>query len=151
MAVPHLRQKGQVLAFFAVALPAVLLPAAAYAVDASFAAQRYGELEAATVLAAEAAADRLDTTSFRQNGALSIDPAGATLVARHVLVEQAPTARLVSVDVAGDRVEVTTRAAVDLPLPLLARTITLTARAAARLVPGYDSPSSRLPLPVSSL
>jgi len=144
------KERGQVLAFFAIALPAVLLPVAAYAVDAAFAAQRYGELQAAAALAAEAAADRLDVASFRQAGAISVDPAQARTAAGAVLFAEDPAARLVSLGVAGDEVEVVTTETVELPLAILARHVAFTARAAARLVPGYDSPSSRLPLPAST-
>lgn len=149
MAVPRVieQQQGQVLAFFAIALPAVLLPVAAYAIDAAFAAQRYGELQAATAVAAEAAADRLDVAFFRQSEAISIDAAQAGVTARTVLAAEDPAARLVSVAVAGDEVDVAASETVDVPIPLLARAFVFTARADARLVPGYDSPSSRLPLP----
>jgi len=144
------KQRGQVLAFFAIALPAVLLPVAAYAIDAAFAAQRYGELQAATALAAEAAADQLDVPSFRRAGAISIDPVQARTSASTVLLGEDPSARLVSLGVAGDEVDVVATETVELPLPILARIVAFTARAAARLVPGYDSPSSRLPLPAST-
>ena len=142
-----MNERGQVLAFFAIALPAVLLPVAAYSIDAAFAAQRYGELEAATAVAAEAAADRLDVASFREREAVSIDPAEAMTTARSALAAEDTAASLVSVVVAGAEVDVVASETVELPLPLLARALAFTARAAARLVPGYDSPSSRLPLP----
>lgn len=145
-----MRERGQVLAFFAIALPAVLLPVAAYSIDMAFAAQRYGELQAATAMAAEAAADRLDTASFRQRETMSIDPAEATSTARAALAGEDPAASLVAVAVAGDEVDVFTSENVEVPIPLFARAVALTARAAARLVPGYDSPNSRLPLPAST-
>src|SRR6202521_6407192 len=53
-------QAGQVLAFFAIVIPVVLLPVAAYAVDASIVAGREAGLQAATAQAAETAAQQLN-------------------------------------------------------------------------------------------
>ena len=50
------RESGQVLAFFALVLPIVLVPVGAYAVDATIVASREAALQAATAQAAETAA-----------------------------------------------------------------------------------------------
>jgi len=145
-----LREKGQVLAFFAVALPLVLLPAAAYAIDSVTVSGRAAGLQAATAQAAEAAAQQIDVASLRSRETLELDPAAAQTAALQELAADDPRAVLDQVSVAGVTATVVTVEHVDLPLPLLARTITLRARSIARLVPGYERPSSVLPLPTST-
>jgi hypothetical protein len=145
-----LRQGGQVLAFFAVALPLVLLPIAAYAVDSAAVSGRAAGLQAATAQAAEAAAQQVEVTSLRSRGALELDHAEAQTAASQALAADEPGANLDRVSVSGVTVTILASERVDLPLPLLAKTITLHAHSAARLVPGYERPSSLLPLPTST-
>ncbi len=133
------RQSGQVLAFFALVLPIVLLPVAAYAVDATIVAGRAAGLQAATAQAAETAAQQLNVGVLRSTGALTLDLPAATLVAARTLAEEEPAASIDSSTVTGASVTVVTSERVTLPFSILARTVTLQARAAARLVPGYDS------------
>jgi Flp pilus assembly protein TadG len=135
------RECGQVLAFFALVLPIVLLPVAAYAVDATLVAGRAAGLQAATAQAAETAAQQLNVGVLRSTGALTVDLAAATLVAGRTLAEEEPAASIDSSTVTGARVTVVTSERVTLPFSIFARTITLHARAAARLVPGYDTGS----------
>jgi Flp pilus assembly protein TadG len=133
------RQSAQVLAFFALVLPVVLLPVAAYAVDATIVAGRAAALQAATALAAETAAQQLNIGVLRSTGALTIDPAAATLVATRTVAREEPGASIDSCTVAGAGVAVVTSEPVTLPFSIFARTITLHARATARLVAGYDT------------
>jgi len=144
------RQTGQVLAFFAVALPLVLLPVAAYALDSATVSARAAGLQAATAMAAEAASEQLDVATLRSRGELVLDPGSARAVAMQDLEADEPGAILERVVVSGVTVTVVASERVSLPLPLLARTVTLHAHSAAQLVPGYDRPSSRLPLPTST-
>lgn len=135
------RETGQVLAFFALVLPVVMAPVAAYAVDATIVAGREAGLQAATVQAAEAAAQQLDAAAIRSTGALALDPAAVKQVAAQTLVAEEPGASVVSSRIDGVEVSVITGEAVTLPFSLFTRTVTLHATATARLVAGYDSPA----------
>src|ERR1700730_11947898 len=144
-------QHGQVLAFFAIVLPIILLPVAAYAVDAAFVSTRAAWLQEATAQAAEAAAQQVDVASLRSRSKRIIEASTARGVAIQTLAESEPGASVESVVAAGALVTVTAREVVALPfnfLPIGA--VQLNARASARLVAGYDKPSSRLPLPTST-
>ena len=144
-------ERGQVLAFFAILLPIVLLPLAAYAVDAAFVSARAAGLQGATNQAAEAAAQELDINAFRSRSELTIDPALVRAAAMHSISESEPAASVISVRVSGTVVVVTTAEVVRLPFNFLpAPAVVLEAHASARLVGGYDSPSSRLPFPTST-
>jgi hypothetical protein len=134
------RGRGQVLAFFAVALPVVLLPVAAYAVDAATVASHAAGLQAATAQAAETAAQQLNVSMIRSEGALALDAAAVALVVANTIKEEEPEALVESSAVTGVDVVVVTREPVTLPFSVLARTITLHARAMARLVVGYETP-----------
>lgn len=136
------RQSAQVLAFFALVLPIVLLPVAAYAVDATVVASRMAGLQAATAHAAQTAAQQLNVGVLRSSGALTLDPAEARLAAARTLAEAEPGASVDSSSVTGASVTVMTSESVTLPFSIFARTITLHARATARLVPGYDTRQS---------
>ena len=145
------RQKGQVLAFFAILLPIVLLPLVAYAVDAAFVSTRASSLQEAAAQAAEEAAQQVDVATFRSRSVLTIDAATAAGVATDAVRRSAPGAVVESVEVVGSRVTVSVAEVVTLPFNFVpAPPIRLAARASARLVGGYDSPSSRLPLPTST-
>src|SRR6202023_1991414 len=82
---PDMKQCGQVLTFFALAVPVVLLPVAAYAVDATIIASREAGLQAATAEAAEAAAQQLDVGSIRSTGELTLNTAAALVVIHQAL------------------------------------------------------------------
>lgn len=142
--------RGQVLAFFALVLPIVLLPIAAYAVDASVVAGRDSGLQAATALAAEAAAQQLDVGVLRSSDALTLDTTAVRVVASRTLVENEAGAAVESSTIEGVTVTVVAIEPVTLPFNVFATTVVLHASATARLVAGYESPSSRLPLPSST-
>ena len=145
------RERGQVLAFYAILLPIVLLPLAAYAVDAAFVSSRAAGLQEATAQAAEAAAQQVNVAVLRSRSELTIDASIARTVAKQAMRESEQGARVLSVVVVGSVVTVSTEEVVRLPFNFLpAAAIKLSARASARLVGGYDSPSSRLPLPTST-
>lgn len=133
-------QTGQVLTFFALILPVVLLPVAAYAVDATIVAGREAGLQAATAQAAEAAAQQINVDAIRATGALTLDAAAVRLVSGQMLVDQEPDARLDSYAVSGAELTVETSEKVTLPFSVFTRTVTLRAGATARLVAGYDNP-----------
>jgi hypothetical protein len=145
------RQPGQVLAFFAVLLPIILLPLAAYAVDAAFVSTRAAGLQAATALAAESAAQQVNVARLRARSQLTVDASTARSVAMRAISESEPGASVDSVVVVGALVTIVTSEDVSLPFNFLpVPAVRFHAQAAARLVAGYDSPSSRLPLPTSS-
>jgi Flp pilus assembly protein TadG len=140
-AVTAQNSKGQVLAFFALVLPIVLLPIAAYAVDATVVASREAGLQAATAQAAETGAQQLNVGAIRSTGALKLDAAPISIVVAQTLVGEEEGARVDSYTVAGNKVTVDTSETVLLPLNVFARSITLHAHATARLVAGYDKAS----------
>ena len=151
LVVSRSRGRGQVLAFFAILLPIILLPLAAYAVDAAFVSARAAGLQEATAQAAEAAAQQVNVAALRSRSVLSIDASVGRAVATQAIGESEPGASVESVVVAGAIVTVTASEQVTLPFNFLpVPAIRLEARASARLVGGYDSPSSRLPLPTSN-
>jgi hypothetical protein len=144
------RRSGQVLVFFALVLPLILLPVAAYAVDAAVTASVYARLVEVTVRAAEDAAQQVDVTVFRASGVLELDVSAARRAALDDVVTE-PGATVITVGVAGGAVTVATAANVMLPLDFVGpAAIRLQASATARIAPGYDIPSSRLPLPMST-
>ncbi len=145
-------QRGQVMAFIAVALPIVLMPLAAYAIDVATVSAASAALQEATATAAIEAAQQLDVIEFRAGKAMTIEAGAARRAAWAVLAAQAPSASVKSVTVSGAEVTVAAGELIQLPLDFLpSRTVRLEARASARLAAGYDRPSSRLPLPISSI
>jgi len=143
-------RSGQVLVFFALVLPLVLLPVAAYAFDAAVTASAYARLIEVTVRAAEDAAQQVDVAELRASGALVLDVAAAVRAAHDDLMAE-PGASVVDVAVAGGLVTVATAEAVAMPLDFVgAAWIRLHATATARIAPGYDRQSSLLPFPVST-
>lgn len=144
-------QTGQVLAFFAILLPMLLLPVAAYAVNAAFVSTRAASLQEATAQAAEAAAQQVDIAALRSRSMLAIDTPAAVDVANQELRRSEPGADVESVVVIRTQVTVSAAEVVTLPFNFLpTSSIRLEARASARLVGGYDRPSSLLPLPTST-
>lgn len=142
-------QRGQVMAFIAVTLAMVLMPVAAYAVDAATVSAAAASLQEATATAAIESAQQLDTTEFRFSGRLTVDVEAARQVARAVLAAEAPSASVSSVAVEGAEVTVSASELVHLPFDFFPmRVARLDATASARLQPGYDNPSSFVPLRV---
>ena len=142
--------RGQVLAFFAVVIPIVLLPVAAYAVDAAVIAFHAARLQAATAQAAEAAVQQLDIGAIRSRGGLGLDTAAVRRVATQTVALDDPGAVIDSLSVDGVEVTLLTSERVPAPFALLTGPVILHAHAIARLVAGYERPSSVFPLPKSS-
>ena len=144
-------QHGQVMAFIAVALAIVLLPIAAYAIDAATVSAAAAALQEATSMAALEAAQQLDASELRATGVMTVDASAARGVAGNVLAAEAPSAALTIVDVSGAEVTVEAHEVVHLPFAFFpSQVVQLDARASARLAGGYDRPSSFLPLPTST-
>jgi hypothetical protein len=135
------KEGGQVLAFFALVLPMVLLPVAAYAVDATIVAGREAGLQAATAQAAESAAQQLNAAALRSSGALTLNTSAVTLVANQTLVDEEPGATVDASTISGVEVTLVTSESVTLLFSVFTRSVTLHTRATARLAPGYDRPS----------
>lgn len=145
------RQNGQVMAFMALVLSIVLLPIAAYAVDSATLSARAARLQAATAEAALRAAQEVDVAHLRARGTLDLDSPRAVAVAAAALAVEEPSATVTSVTVSGRLVTVVSGEVVKLPFAIVpAPLVKIEARASARLSAGYDSPSSRLPLPTST-
>jgi hypothetical protein len=129
-----------VLAFFALVLPVVQLPVAAYAVDATIVAGREAGLQAATAQAAESAAQQLNAAALRSSGALTLNTSAVKLVANQTLVDEEPGATVDASTISGVEVALVTSESVTLPFSVFTRTVTVHASATARLVAGYDNP-----------
>jgi hypothetical protein len=144
------RQTGQVLVFFALVLPVIVLPVAAYAIDAAVTGAAYARLVEVTTLAAEEAAQQVDVPALRAGGTPAIAAPEAAAAVRDAIASD-KAVRITGVAVSGATVIVSTVETVSLPLAFVGSgAVELHASAAARIAVGYDSPSSRLPLPVSS-
>lgn len=146
------RQGGQVLAAVAILVPLALLPIAAYAIESARLAAVQAALQEAATRAAEDAAGRLDTARLRAGTAFAVDPAAAASVARSDVQAEVPAAVLDAVVVSGDAVTLSAHEDVRLDLGGILRigSARIRVQVAARLTPGYESPSSRLPLSSSS-
>ena len=145
------RERGQVMAFMALVLSIVLLPLAAYAVDSATVSARAAGLQAATAQAALRGAQEVDVAELRARGTLVVDRSAAVAAATAALVAEEPSAKITSVTVSGRVITVASSEVIKLPFTFLpAPLVKLEARASARLAAGYDSPSSRLPLPAST-
>jgi hypothetical protein len=149
MAYPSVRlmrtQRGQVMAFIAMALAIVLMPVAAYAVDVATVSSAAATLQEATAVAAMEAAQQLNTPAFRSSGVLVIDMNAARSAARAVLAAEAPSASLSSINVSGVEVTIEAGQLVRLPFDFFPmRAARLKAIASARLTAGYNRPSSFL-------
>jgi hypothetical protein len=145
------RDRGQVLAFYAVLLPIILLPLAAYVIDAAFVSTRAAGLQEATAQAAETAAQQVDAHALRSRSVLIVDAETAPSVASRAMSDLEPGATVESVTVVGSIVTISSREAIVLPFNFLPAPATVIyARASARLVGGYDRPSSLLPLPTNT-
>jgi hypothetical protein len=146
------RQQGQVLVFVALALPIVLLPAAAFAVDAASAAAVHARLEQATWSAAESAVQQIDAGALRAGTGVRLDQRSAEAVARDALAAADPDATIERLTVDGLYVMVEASERLELPLNFLGTPeVKLRAKVTARLALGYERPSSFLPFSVSTL
>ena len=145
-------QRGQVLVFVALVLPLVLLPAAAFAADAASAAAVHARLEQGTWSAAESAVQQIDAGALRAGKGVTLDQGSVEAVAIEALAAEDPNATIERLSVDGLYVTVETSETLQLPLNFVgAPAVRLTAKATARLTLGYESPSSFLPLSVSTL
>lgn len=145
-------QRGQVLVFVALVLPIVLLPAAAFAVDAASAASVQARLEQATWSAAESAVQQIDAGALRAGRGVTLDQRSVEAVARDALAAEDPNAAIERLAVAGLYVTLEAAERVQLPLNFLgAPAVKVRAKATARLTLGYERPSSFLPFSVSTL
>ncbi len=146
------RRSGQALVLMAFLIPLVLLPVAAYAVEASYAASRAALLQWACVRAAEDAAQSLDAAALRASSVVQIDPVAARVTAQSELAGMDPRAVLDGFSASGDLVQLSAYETVPVTLALWVpgRTVRVGASAMARLTTGYSSPSSRLPFSTSS-
>ena len=134
--------RGQALAFFALALPLVLLPVAAYAAESSMLAARQARLAEVTMLAALDAAQQLDIPRFRAGLGAGVDPSGAVAAATADLAASEPDAVIDAIRVNGGLVTVSVHEWIPLRLATFIRGagVTLHAGAAANLTPGYQAP-----------
>ena len=145
-------RRGQALVSFAVILPLVLIPVAAYAIEATSLATRQAALAEVAAQVAEDAVQQIDEVTLRAGGPLQIDPSAAQATALASLAARNPAATLRSVVVAGSSVSLVVEERVPLRFAVWAPggSATIAAPASARLASGYSSPSSLIPLPFSS-
>jgi hypothetical protein len=147
------RRTGQTLVSVALLLPLVLLPVMAYAVQATLLATRAASLHAAAARAAEDATTAIDVATLRSTGVIQLEPVLAASRARETLGLEDARAQLDKVLVGATTVTVTAHDRVGPGFGGFLGTgaVNLTATSTARVTAGYASPSSRLPLPKSSL
>lgn len=136
-------RRGQVLVFFALALPLLLLPIAAYAAEAPMLAARRAHLAEVASTAALEAAQQLDVRRLRSGGGLALDSAAASATVAADLESQEPAAVVDSLSVSGNQVALTLHERVPLRLATFVpgAAVTLHATARANLVPGYAKPA----------
>ena len=146
------RQRAQVLVLMAVLIPLVLVPIAAYAAEAGYAASRAAVLEWACTRAAEDAAQELDANALRANAVLQVDPTAAADLASRQVSALDPRAVVDEVTTAAATVSVLAHEDVPATLAfwIAGGRLRVRGSATARLVPGYASPSSALPFSTSS-
>ncbi|HEX6350157.1 MAG TPA: hypothetical protein VF160_12300 [Candidatus Dormibacteraeota bacterium] len=140
--------KGQALVFFALVLPLVLLPVAAFSAEAGVLAARQAHLSEAVAQAALDAAQQLGVKALRAGAGWLLDVRAAQDIARAELAASEPAAVLDGVGAAGAQVTVSAHEVVPLRLAAFVGrpSATLRVRISARLTPGYASPSSLRPL-----
>ena len=146
------RSPGQVMVLMAILIPLVLLPVAAYAAEAGYAASRAALLEWACTRGAEDAAQALDADALRSSSTLQVDPAAADSLARRQVAALDPNAIVDTVTASGTSVAVSAHEDVPATLAFWVPGGRLRVRgvATARLTPGYSSPSSALPFSTNS-
>src|SRR3981081_1759927 len=129
----------------------ILLPLAAYAINMAFVITRSAGLQEATAQAAETAAQQVNVDALRSHSVLTVDATSARAVATRTLIDLEPESTVESVVVVGSMVTISAREELTLPFNFLpAPAVVVQAHASARLVGGYDRPSSFLPLPTST-
>jgi hypothetical protein len=128
--------------FFALALPVILLPIAAYAAESSMLAARQARLAEVASLAALDAAQQLDVARLRAGLGSALDHSAASSAATADLAASEPDAVADAVAVQDARVTVTVHEWVPLRLATFVRGagVTLRATSTARLVAGYEVP-----------
>jgi hypothetical protein len=134
--------RAQALVFFAIVLPAVLLPVAALAAETALVAERQSRLSEATALAATAAALALDTTALRAGAGWTLDAPAARRAAAGALSSADPYAVMDGAVVTSNRVTVSAHEVIRLQLAVFAPRggVSVHATVAAKLTPGYGSP-----------
>jgi hypothetical protein len=135
-------KRAQALVFFAIVLPAVLLPVAALAAETALVAERQSRLSEGTALAATAAALALDTGALRAGTGWALDVAAARHAAAVALLSADPRAVLDSALVSSNQVTISAHELVRLQLAVFVPRggVSVRATATARLTPGYGSP-----------
>ncbi len=135
-------KRAQALVFFAIVLPAVLLPVAALAAETALVAERQAKLSEGTALAATAAALALDTNALRSGTGWALDAVAARRAAAGALLSADPRAVLDSALVSSNQVTISAHELVRLQLAVFAPRggVSVRATASARLTPGYASP-----------
>lgn len=135
-------KRAQALVFFAIVLPAVLLPVAALAAETAVVAERQSRLSEATALAATAAALALDTNALRSGAAWTLDVQAAHLAAASALSRADPQAVMDGAVVLSNRVTVSAHEVIRLQLAVFTPRggVYVHAIAVAKLTPGYASP-----------
>ena len=146
------RKSGQALVLMAFLIPLVLLPVAAYAIEATYAASRAAVLDWACVRAAEDAAQSLDASALRGSSVLRVDPAAASSSALSELAGMDSKAVMDEFFVSGNVLSLSAHETVPVTLAVWVpgRSVLVRATATARLTAGYASPSSSLPFSTSS-
>lgn len=136
-------RRGQAMVFFALILPLVLLPVAAYAIESTSLSARQARLAEVASLVAIDAAQQLDVAQFRAGRGLAVDAGAGGATALADLANLEPGASLDSLNVTGPRLTVWIHETVPLRLAAFLRGagVTLHASAIATLTPGYQVPS----------
>ena len=134
--------RGQALVFFAIAVPAALLPVAGLAVDASVLAARQAALAGAVETTALDLAAQVDASALRAGTGWNADSAVAATAAAAYLAAVDPNAVLDAVTVSGGTVTVAAHDSVPATALLLVPVPpgVLHASASARLRHGLASP-----------
>lgn len=135
-------RRGQSLIFFAIALPAILLPLAALAAEGSLVAARQARLSEATAAAATAGALALDAGALRAGSGWRLDAGAAGAAAASALAAVDPAAILDQTAVSGRQLTVTAHEFVHLQLAVFTPRggLAVRATATAALTPGYSTP-----------
>lgn len=134
--------RAQAMVFFAILLPAVLVPAAAYGAEATLIATRQARLQETAALVALDAAQRLDVSRLRSDGVVAADPAAQAAAVRAAVAARAPLASVdeLSSTSAGVRLVLSERVPLHLASFVPGAAVTIHAAAAARLRTGYAAP-----------
>lgn len=140
------------MVLFALLIPLVLVPAAAYSVEIGYAAARAALLQWACSRAAEDAAQRIDVGALRGSAVLEVDPVAGRAVAAAQLLSIDPRAVLDTFTASGREVAVSAHEVVPATLAfwIPGGALRVGGSARARLTPGYGSPSSLRPFSTSS-